>query len=141
MFIPPDGNHFDSSACLAWQPVVAAGKLELDFAAQEVDGVFMPVIDEPGEGGARCWPGATTDGEGGLGGDGCVACRRRVVAPRGAWILLAGPAAALRTSLRECYAVAKRMCAFNSKDYLAPARATAGQLQGLTWKGDQAEAS
>ena len=37
------GNRFDSSACLAWQPVLAAGKLELDFGAQEVDGVFMPV--------------------------------------------------------------------------------------------------
>jgi len=37
------GNRFDSSACLAWRPVLGAAKLELDFTAQEVDGVYMPV--------------------------------------------------------------------------------------------------
>ena len=30
-------------ACLAWRPVLGAGKLETDFTAQEVDGVYMPV--------------------------------------------------------------------------------------------------
>ena len=34
------GNRFDSAACMAWEPAIKLGAIELDFGCKQVDGTY-----------------------------------------------------------------------------------------------------